>query len=443
MVGIPVLVVLPEASSLRESAEIAMSARRFAIETKPASLPGFCDLDPSFAAVPLGTGKGTRESFEAIARSESSLYVVRATMDSEYVSAAAETIDGAQIFSDPAIGLFRICPGDPPLGTASDVRGLLRVDTLQEQGLNGEGVAVAIVDTGTNLAHLRGQGLAPRLDPHVSWSPISGVKPGHFSVDHGTMCAFATSIVAPQSVLLDLPVLQSRRAGGSIMDGLLSDAILAYSVLLQMMRTPEDQRPYHALVVNNSWGMFHPSWDFPPGHPGRYSDNVNHPFNVIIGSLAGAGADILFAAGNCGSDCPDGRCRGVTSGQITGANSHPDVLTVAGNDVTGDRVGYSSQGPGAWHNDKPDLSTYTHFLGSEAFGSGSADGGTSTACPVAAGCVAALRTNTRPSVLSSAGLFDALRQTSLQPSGPSGWNADYGHGIMRPIIAAQQADIMP
>ena len=73
MVGIPVLVVLPEASSLRESAEIAMSARRFAIETKPASLPGFCDLDPSFAAVPLGTGKGTRESFEAIARSESSL----------------------------------------------------------------------------------------------------------------------------------------------------------------------------------------------------------------------------------------------------------------------------------------------------------------------------------------------------------------------------------
>ncbi len=107
------------------------------------------------------------------------------------------------------------------------------------------------------------------------------------------------------------------------MDGLLSDAILAYSVLLQMMRTPEDQRPYHALVVNNSWGMFHPSWDFPPGHPGRYSDNVNHPFNVIIGSLAGAGADILFAAGNCGSDCPDGRCRGVTSGQITGASHIP------------------------------------------------------------------------------------------------------------------------
>ncbi len=119
------------------------------------------------------------------------------------------------------------------------------------------------------------------------------------------------------------------------------------------------------------------------------------------------------------------------------------MLTVGGNDVTGGRVGYSSQGPGAWHNDKPDLSTYTHFLGSEAFGSGSADGGTSTACPVAAGCVAALRTNTRPSVLSPAGLFDALRQTSSQPSGTSGWNANYGHGIMRPDIAAQQAGIMP
>lgn len=442
MVGIPVLVVLPEEPSLRDSAEFAMVERRFAMEAKPSALPDFCDLDPSFAAVPMGTGEGTLASFEAIARRESSRYVVRATMDSENIAAAAEPIDGAQIFSDPAIGLFAICPGDPPLGTSADVRGLLGVDALQEHGLNGEGVALAIVDTGINLGHLRDKGLAPRLDPHVSWSPISDVKPGHYSVDHGTMCAFVASIAAPQSVLLDFPVLQSSRRGGSVMDGLLSDAVLAYSALLQMMRTPEDRRPYHALVVNNSWGMFHPSWDFPPGHPGRYADNANHPFNVIVGSLAAAGADILFAAGNCGSDCPDGRCRGLTSGQITGANSHPDVLTVAGNDVNDGRVGYSSQGPGVWHNDKPDLSAYTHFLGSEAFGPGSADGGTSTACPVAAGCVAALRTSQRPSTLTPGQLFEAFRQTSSQPSGPSGWNADLGHGIIRPLDAARHAGII-
>jgi hypothetical protein len=42
--------------------------------------------------------------------------------------------------------------------------------------------------------------------------------------------------------------------------------------------------------------------------------------------------------------------------------------------------------------DKPDITGYTHFLGSEAFGAGSPDAGTSAACPVAAGCAAALRT---------------------------------------------------
>ena len=35
-------------------------------------------------------------------------------------------------------------------------------------------------------------------------------------------------------------------------------------------------------MVSNSWGMFDPAWDFPVGHPGNYSDNPNHPFNIIV-----------------------------------------------------------------------------------------------------------------------------------------------------------------
>lgn len=79
---------------------------------------------------------------------------------------------------------------------------------------------------------------------------------------------------------------------------------------------------------------------------------------------------------------------------ITGANAHPDVLTLAGCDIHDDRVGYSSQGPAipGMKRKKPDVTSYTHFLGSKAFGTGTPDSGTSTACPVAAGCVAAVRT---------------------------------------------------
>ena len=43
------------------------------------------------------------------------------------------------------------------------------------------------------------------------------------------------------------------------------------------------------MVVNNSGGMLHPSWNFPVGDPGNYSDNPNHPFNRIVGAVNGLG----------------------------------------------------------------------------------------------------------------------------------------------------------
>ena len=122
-----------------------------------------------------------------------------------------------------------------------------------------------------------------------------------------------------------------------------------------------------------------------------------------------------------------------------GASAHPDVLCVAGCDTGGLRVGYSSQGPsiaGMFQN-KPDLTAYTHFLGSLALGLGSADSGTSAACPVVAGCVAALRTRLPFGTNPPSALNDQLRAAAVQPSGlPAGWNGDYGFGIIDPLAAA-------
>jgi hypothetical protein len=137
----------------------------------------------------------------------------------------------------------------------------------------------------------------------VFWSPPNVAKtPGEYEIDHGTMCAYDALIAAPACSLLDFPILQSETPGGSVMAGFLSDALLAFSYLHKRLTTPGWK--YKALVINNSWGMYHPSWDFPAGHPGRYADNPNHPFNIMVGTIAREGADVLFAAGNCGADCP-------------------------------------------------------------------------------------------------------------------------------------------
>jgi subtilisin family serine protease len=239
------------------------------------------------------------------------------------------------------------------------------------------------------------------------------------------MCAFDALIAAPQATLLDVAVLLSKRQGSNLVEGLLSDAVAAYAHLAGVLSSlPEEGR---SLVVSNSWGSYSPRWDFPPGHPGNYSDNKAHPFNIIVASLESAGADILFAAGNCGRDCPAGRCE-YTERPIGGANSHAGVLSIGGVDVTAERVGYSSQGPGRLTGRKPDLCAYTHFTGSKVDPK-EPDSGTSAACPVAAGVVAAVRTEFSTLQLSPAQLRTILRRTADDRSA-SGFDYDYGYGVI-------------
>jgi hypothetical protein len=301
------------------------------------------------------------------------------------------------------------------------------------------------MDTGTNLAHLSNKlGFAPNLDAQNSWiAPGTSTQPGTHPVNHGTMCAFDVLIAAPKATLLDFPILANSAPGGSFVGQTLSVALLGFAQLLAFWAVsfaPGGAPKYKALVSSNSWGIFHPSWDFPAGHPGRFIDNPNHPFNVIVATLARSGADITFAAGNCGAQCADGRCQGRTTEAIMGSSALPDVLTLAGCDTQLQRVGYSSQGPSisGMYQQKPDVTSYTHFKGSEAFGAGSPDSGTSAACPVAAGCVAALRAspNASPKTLSPADLIAAIRKTAHKVPGQTGWNGDYGFGIIDPVAIA-------
>lgn len=444
---IPVLAVLPAQEPLMESAAAAAQRRAPQIPVERATVPAGLTLDPSFSAVPVGTGAAAGTALESLAPTRSQKFAVRGFIEADDPAAIPTESDGRPLFADPVIAPFLTCGGTPPVGSHADVHAKLNVPVLASRGLTGEDVAVAIMDTGINLSHLRNKlGTMPRFDALNSWNPAgAAASPGKYPVDHGTMCAFDVLIAAPRATLLDFPILSTTAPGGSTTGSTLSVAVQAFAQLIAFWSVafaPGGAARYKALVVNNSWGIFHPSWDFPQGHPGRYIDNPNHPFQLIVGVLART-ADIVFAAGNCGSECADGRCQARTTEAIMGVNASQEVLTLAGCDIHDARVGYSSQGPSirGMFQEKPDITAYTHFRGSEAFGSGSPDSGTSAACPVAAGCVAALRTKLSPQSLPPANLFAQLRATARQVHGGPGWNKDYGHGIIDPDTAAQSAGV--
>ena len=336
----------------------------------------------------------------------------------------AEDVIG--VFVDPSIFPFPTpyC-GDRPIGTDRDVARKLGVAILRHVGLTGRRVRVAVVDTGID---------GSRIPVAGGWAPFPGYVPGSTPPDHGTMVAYDVRITSPEARILDYALLQSQAGTWT---AFLSDAIAAFADLRDQL-----EREPGPLVVNNSWGIFDRSEDAPIGSPENYSANPEHPFNQIVASLVAAGADVFFAAGNCGAECSDGRCGTGDTGpgaSIHGANSHPDVVTVAAVTVTDRRLGYSSQGPGGLYNRKPDLAAYSHFRGSGVY---PADGGTSAASPVAAGVAAAIRQKVSAKKRRPSQLKGLLQRTARDLEG-NGWDYDLGYGVIDAAAAVKALGLKP
>ncbi|MFN8558609.1 MAG: S8 family serine peptidase [Dehalococcoidia bacterium] len=379
---------------------------------------------PAPAPPPAGVALAAAAGFNYGRPAGTPTYALRAEVADEEAVARLLRDRGDEVvgvYADLPVAPFPFCDR-PAVGTARRVAARIGVRRLHDAGLKGQGVRVAIIDTGVN------GGVIPVAG---GWGPRPGYVPGSprpaagTSAAHATMCAFDTLIAAPDAQILDYALLRSSAGDWT---AFLSDAIAAFADLIALLgRAPGP------LVVNNSWGLYDRDDDLPIGDPGNYSANPEHPFNQITGALVAAGADVLFAAGNCGADCPSGHCgigdRGPGA-SIHGANSHPDVITVAAVTVNDVRLGYSSQGPGGLYQRKPDIAAPSQFVGSGMFARlDGGDNGTSAASPVAAGVVAALRQHPVGRTLAPAQMKGLVQRTARDVD-RNGWDFDLGYGVI-------------
>jgi hypothetical protein len=390
------------------------------------------ELDSGYGAIPIEPAPQHEAALHEV---NEQVVVVRGTIDENKISELEAQPNVLRVLPDTPIAHFSttelpvseqpvplspglaVCPIPPcdcssgtAHGTIGNVASYLGVDQIWAKGYRGRGIVVGIVDGGITAI-----GRTPRTGETAKIQRVIGGFPSDWGTtaaawgDHGNMTSTDVLGMAPQAQIYDI------RVSGGDTQATISAAIAGFQWAIEQHR--RDGTPQ---ILSNSWGIFQKSWD------PVYATDPTHPFTRKAVQALDEGIIVLFAAGNCGASCPDGRCGSSTGpgNSIWGANGHPRVMTVAAVNKDEQYVGYSSAGPASLDPHKPDFCSITHFTGYFT-----SDSGTSAATPIAAGCIALLK-ESNPSA--SADQIKAALQATAKDIGPPGWDQYSGAGIIRP-----------
>jgi hypothetical protein len=350
------------------------------------------------------------------------------------------------------------CPGEAAAPLFGDERdALARIGFAGLGPLTGRGVNVVLMDDGLDMRGLpdANRGMVWRQrdldgDTVLDWArlegadaadePAPGARDGIFRRTHAAMTARNILRIAPQAIIHDVALLPP-----TITDvpRFLRDAQSACAAVEAAIVESRARDPRVSWVIVNAWGVYDRRSEPKDPETGEftYSANPDHALSILLRRADAAGIDVVFAAGNCGQFCPRSRCGPGDRGpgrSIHGVNSHPRVLTVGAVRADGMWLGYSAQGPGqrglgttcedeTLAGEKPDLCAPSQFVESSDAAMGNT--GTSAACALAAGVVAAIRGGWDHTRLRPDRLRAILRETARRNGGGE-WNGRLGHGIL-------------
>lgn len=302
----------------------------------------------------------------------------------------------------------------------------INVPALHDQGYSGSGVWVAMLDAGfNNMGH---EALVD-VDVIAAWDFVNndGVvadEPGQMgSGNHGTYTLSALGGFEPTRLI-------GPAYGASF--------ILAKTENTDWERHVEEDDwiagaewadSIGADIISSSLGY---STGFTNGEPSYSWTDMDGNTTIVA-----KGADIAASRGilvvNSASNSGFVSLPANTLGSPADGDS---VLAIGAVDASGTRASFSSVGPSADGQIKPDVMALGVGViaaspsGTNAY---SAVSGTSLSCPLVAG-VAALLLEVHPTS-TNIQLMDALRQTASQAGTP---NREYGYGIVDAVAAANQ-----
>lgn len=172
-------------------------------------------------------------------------------------------------------------------------KALMRVSGVQVKGFLGQGVGIAVLDTGVDYGHpeLSPGGTGPGVKTVKLFDAIDNDQDPRDQQGHGTsvagIAAGGDGGVAPSATVVAVRVLDSEGEGTSeqILAGI--DAVLG---------SLHAGNPYNIRVLNMSLGGYDDDW--PPGS--GTCDDVDPAFAAAFDALTQAGVLVVVASGNGG-----------------------------------------------------------------------------------------------------------------------------------------------